>query len=118
MPEPTLIYATAAPDDVRRVQATLGVAASGQLVETALAAVARGLYETGVRKFVVAGGETSGAVVQALGVTALQIGAQIDPGVTATATIGAQPLGLALKSGNFGAVDFFEKALCRLEGQP
>ena len=117
LPEPSLIYATAAPDDVRRVQATLGVEASGHLVETALAAVARGLYEIGVRKFVVAGGETSGAVVQALGVTALQIGAQIDPGVPATATTGAEPLGLALKSGNFGAVDFFEKALRRLEGQ-
>ena len=117
LPEPSLIYATAAPDDVRRVQATLGVEASGHLVETALAAVARGRYEIGVRKFVVAGGETSGAVVQALGVTALQIGAQIDPGVPATATTGAEPLGLALKSGNFGAVDFFEKALRRLEGQ-
>ncbi len=118
LPDPSLIYATAAPDDVRRVQATLGVEASGHLVETALAAVARGLYGIGVRKFVVAGGETSGAVVQALGVTALQIGAQIDPGVPVTATIGAEPVGLALKSGNFGAVDFFEKALRRLEGQP
>jgi uncharacterized protein YgbK (DUF1537 family) len=117
LPEPTLVYATAAPDDVRRVQATLGIEASGHLVETALAAVARGLYDMGVRKFVVAGGETSGAVVQALGVTALQIGAQIDPGVPATATIGAEPLGLALKSGNFGAVDFFDKALRHLGGQ-
>jgi uncharacterized protein YgbK (DUF1537 family) len=117
LPQPVLIYATAAPDDVQRVQAALGVDAAGHLVETALAAVARGLREMGVRKFVVAGGETSGAVVQALGVTSLQIGAQIDPGVPATATIEAAPLGLALKSGNFGSVDFFEKALRALEGE-
>ncbi|EGD00984.1 type III effector Hrp-dependent outer, partial [Burkholderia sp. TJI49] len=63
-----------------------------------------------------AGGETSGAVVQALDVKSLQIGAQIDPGVPATATIDAQPLGLALKSGNFGALDFFDKALRALDG--
>ncbi|CAH2926265.1 MAG: 3-oxo-tetronate kinase [uncultured Paraburkholderia sp.] len=72
------------------------------------------LRRDGVRKFVVAGGETSGAVVQALDVRSLRIGAQIDPGVPATATTGAPPL--ALKSGNFGATDFFEKALRHLEG--
>jgi uncharacterized protein YgbK (DUF1537 family) len=116
LPEPVLIYATATPDEVRRVQQALGVTEAGQLVEATLAAIARGLREMGVRKFVVAGGETSGAVVQALEVKSLQIGAQIDPGVPATATIGAEPLGLALKSGNFGAVDFFSKALRQLEG--
>jgi uncharacterized protein YgbK (DUF1537 family) len=79
--------------------------------------VARQLRDAGVRKFVVAGGETSGAVVQALGVKVLRIGAQIDPGVPATASVGAKPLGLALKSGNFGTVDFFAKALRRLEGE-
>ena len=117
LPHPVLVYATAAPEDVQHVQATLGVEAAGHLVETTLAAVARGLREMGVRKFVVAGGETSGAVVQALGVTSLQIGAQIDPGVPATATIEATPLGLALKSGNFGSLDFFEKALRCLDGE-
>ncbi len=116
LPEPVLIYATATPDEVRSVQRALGVAEAGQLVEATLAAIARGLREMGVRKFVVAGGETSGAVVQALDVKSLQIGAQIDPGVPATATIDTEPLGLALKSGNFGAVDFFAKALRRLEG--
>jgi len=116
LPEPVLIYATATPDEVRSVQRALGVAEAGQLVEATLAAIARGLREMGVRKFVVAGGETSGAVVQALDVKSLQIGAQIDPGVPATATIDAEPLGLALKSGNFGAVDFFAKALRQLEG--
>jgi uncharacterized protein YgbK (DUF1537 family) len=72
------------------------------------------LRDAGVRKFVVAGGETSGAVVQALGICSLRIGPQIDPGVPATqsvATNGDVPLALALKSGNFGTTDFFEKAL-------
>ncbi|GAA0802520.1 3-oxo-tetronate kinase [Cupriavidus gilardii] len=116
LPEPVLIYATATPDEVRSVQQALGVTEAGQLVEATLAAIARGLREMGVRKFVVGGGETSGAVVQALDVKSLQIGAQIDPGVPATATIDAEPLGLAMKSGNFGAVDFFAKALRQLEG--
>lgn len=69
-----------------------------------------------MRRFVVAGGETSGAVVQALGVQLLQIGAQIDPGVPATVSTTAQPLALALKSGNFGGRDFFAKALKQLAG--
>ncbi|WP_175745944.1 3-oxo-tetronate kinase [Burkholderia ambifaria] len=116
LPQPVLIYATTSPDEVKAVQQALGVEAAGHLVESTLAAIARGLRELGVRKFVVAGGETSGAVVQALDVKSLQIGAQIDPGVPATATIDAQPLGLALKSGNFGTVDFFDKALRALDG--
>ena len=116
LPQPVLIYATTSPDEVKAVQQALGVEAAGHLVESTLAAIARGLRELGVRKFVVAGGETSGAVVQALDVKSLQIGAQIDPGVPATATIDVQPLGLALKSGNFGTVDFFDKALRALDG--
>jgi uncharacterized protein YgbK (DUF1537 family) len=115
-PQPVLIYATASPDEVKATQRELGVAQAGELVERTLASIARGLRELGVRKFVVAGGETSGAVVQALGVEMLRIGKQIDPGVPATATIGAEPLALALKSGNFGAVDFFAKALRQLDG--
>ena len=114
--QPVLIYATATPDEVKQVQSELGANEAGHLVEATLASVARGLHERGVRKFVVAGGETSGAVVQALDVRTLRIGAQIDPGVPATATAGAQPLALALKSGNFGSTDFFEKALRHLEG--
>ncbi len=114
--QPVLIYATATPDEVKAVQRELGVNEAGHLVETTLASIARGLRELGVRKFVVAGGETSGAVVQALDVRTLRIGAQIDPGVPATATMGAQPLALALKSGNFGTTDFFEKALRHFEG--
>ncbi len=113
--EPVLIYATSTPDEVVAVQQRLGTAASGELVEAALAAIARGLREAGVRRFVVAGGETSGAVVKALDVSALRIGPQIDPGVPWTASLGAAPLALALKSGNFGATDFFSKALVALE---
>ncbi|MEM5400362.1 3-oxo-tetronate kinase [Paraburkholderia unamae] len=115
-PQPVLIYATASPDEVKATQRELGVAQAGELVERTLASIARGLRDLGVRKFVVAGGETSGAVVQALGVAMLRIGKQIDPGVPATATIAAEPLALALKSGNFGAVDFFAKALRMLDG--
>jgi uncharacterized protein YgbK (DUF1537 family) len=112
--EPVLLYATSAPEEVAKVQQTLGTAASGALVERALARIARGLGELGVRRFVVAGGETSGSVVNALGVTSLVIGPQIDPGVPWTVSDGARHA-LALKSGNFGAVDFFEKALAQFE---
>lgn len=111
---PLLVYATAAPDSVRAVQAALGVQAAGQLVEHALAHIAHGLVLAGVRRLVVAGGETAGAVVQALGVTQLRIGAPICPGVpwTQAALPGSgEPVLLALKSGNFGGVDFFTQAL-------
>ncbi|MGN6829885.1 3-oxo-tetronate kinase [Paucibacter sp. M5-1] len=110
-PDPVLIYATAEPADVKAVQEALGVARAGQLVEHCLAQIAQGLVERGgVRRLVVAGGETSGAVVQALGVRSLRIGATIDPGVPWTQAEGRALL-LALKSGNFGSVDFFAKAL-------
>ncbi|KQT13283.1 3-oxo-tetronate kinase [Ramlibacter sp. Leaf400] len=107
---PVLVYATEAADRVREVQSTLGAGRAGQLVEDCLAQVARGLVDLGVRRLVVAGGETSGAVVQALGATQLRIGGPIDPGVPWTQVEG-RPLLLALKSGNFGTVDFFDKAL-------
>jgi len=107
---PLLVYATAPPERVAAAQAELGREAAGALVEETLAQVARGLVEAGVRRLVVAGGETSGAVVAALDVAALRIGPEIDPGVPWTATLGEPALLLALKSGNFGTVDFFEKA--------
>jgi uncharacterized protein YgbK (DUF1537 family) len=112
-----LIYATSTPDEVKAVQQQLGVERAGAMVEDALGQIAKGLLGQGVRRFVVAGGETSGAVVQALGVQLLQIGAQIDPGVPATVSSGAQPLAMALKSGNFGGRDFFSKALKQLAGE-
>lgn len=110
---PVLIYASAPPEVVKSIQDRLGRAEAGELVEGAMARIAKALVEEdGVRRLVVAGGETSGAVVSALGVTGLHIGGQIDPGVPGTVTLGtAEPIALALKSGNFGAPDFFEKAL-------
>ncbi len=109
--EPVLVYATAEPDAVRKAQARLGAQRAGEWVEQCLARIARGLVAQGVRRLVVAGGETSGAVVNALGVRALRIGPQIDPGVPWTVSMSEPRLALALKSGNFGTVDFFDKAL-------
>jgi uncharacterized protein YgbK (DUF1537 family) len=108
---PVLVYSTAEPEAVKAVQVQLGVAEAGALVEHALAAVARGLVGLGVRQLVVAGGETSGACVQALGIAQLQIGPQIDPGVPwCHAPTDAGGLHITLKSGNFGTEDFFSKA--------
>ncbi|HEY8357584.1 MAG TPA: 3-oxo-tetronate kinase [Ramlibacter sp.] len=115
--QPLLVYSSATPAQVQAVQARLGAGAAGALVEDALAAIARGLVERGVGRLVVAGGETSGAAVQALGVRQLRIGPQIDPGVPwcfATATACRADVHLALKSGNFGGPDFFRAAFERL----
>jgi 3-dehydrotetronate 4-kinase len=111
---PVLIYSTADPAAVKAVQGELGVGAAGEMVERTVAAIARGLVERGVRQLLVAGGETSGACVQALNIGQLQIGTQIDPGVPwCHAHSSAAPEGslhIALKSGNFGSEDFFVKA--------
>jgi uncharacterized protein YgbK (DUF1537 family) len=111
---PVLVHSTAQPEAVRAAQRALGVEAAGARVEQALAAVARGLVEAGVRQLVVAGGETSGACIQALGIGQLRIGAQIDPGVPWCHAMSKVPDGvalhLALKSGNFGGPDFFSRA--------
>jgi uncharacterized protein YgbK (DUF1537 family) len=106
---PVLIYSSADPAAVAAVQQKLGRDAAGSLVEQALAAATRQLVASGFSRLIVAGGETSGAVVNGLGVTALEIGPEIDPGVPWTRAIG-HDLVLALKSGNFGAPDFFTKA--------
>jgi len=108
---PVLVYATAEAEAVRAAQAKLGAQRAGEMVEDCLARIAAGLVGKGTRRLVVAGGETSGAVVKALGVSGLRIGPQIDPGVPWTQSIGEPRLAFALKSGNFGAVDFFSKAL-------
>jgi 3-dehydrotetronate 4-kinase len=108
--KPVLIYSTAAPEQVASIQSKLGREQAGELVEQTLGRVARGLVDAGVRRLVVAGGETAGAVVGALGVQGLHIGPEIDPGVPWTFSIGQPTLALALKSGNFGATDFFTKA--------
>jgi uncharacterized protein YgbK (DUF1537 family) len=111
---PVLVYATAAPADVAAAQAALGVARAATLVEQAFRTIAVALAEAGVTAFVVAGGETSGAVVEALGVTALAIGPEIAPGVPWTRSLADPPLWLALKSGNFGGDDFFACASAAL----
>ncbi|WP_218510094.1 3-oxo-tetronate kinase [Variovorax sp. dw_308] len=111
---PVLVYSTADPQQVKATQGQLGVEAAGALMERTLAAVARGMVERGVRRLLVAGGETSGACVQALGIAQLQIGAQIDPGVPWCHALAdgapAPGMHIALKSGNFGSDDFFTKA--------
>jgi uncharacterized protein YgbK (DUF1537 family) len=132
---PILVYSTASAEEVRAVRAdpavenaeALGV---GEAIEGVLAGITQALVAQGVRRIIVAGGETSGAVVRALGVRALRIGPEIAPGVPWTSTLHAaddgaeqspqpsqvQPptLALALKSGNFGDSDFFLNAWSRL----
>ena len=93
------------------MQASLGRERAGAMIEQAIAKLAGGLAAQGVRRFVIAGGETSGAVVSALGVEALEIGPQIATGVPACLSCGSPRFALALKSGNFGGPDFFEEAL-------
>ncbi|MGO4572359.1 3-oxo-tetronate kinase [Microvirga sp. 2TAF3] len=112
---PVLVYSTASPDEVQDVQTRLGRMNAGELVEHFLAEIARALPEKGFTRLIVAGGETSGAVVGALGVSALTIGPEIDPGVPWTRTLAGTDLALALKSGNFGAPDFFLKAWSLLQ---
>lgn len=112
--DPLLIYASQPPDKVAAIQAKHGRAESGAMVEQAMARIATGLVEAGVGRLVVAGGETAGAVVGALGVRTLQIGPEIDPGVPWTAALDGPKLSLALKSGNFGGRDFFLKAFAVL----
>ncbi|MDO8449846.1 MAG: four-carbon acid sugar kinase family protein [Rhodoferax sp.] len=115
---PVLIYSSADATAVKSVQGQLGVEAAGALVERTLAAIAGGLVTRGVRQLVVAGGETSGACVQALNITQMKIGPQIDPGVpwchAHTEAAPREGLHLTLKSGNFGADDFFSKAFAVL----
>lgn len=111
-----LVYATDTPEAVKASQAQLGVAAAGELVEQAMATLAQQAYIRGVRRFVVAGGETSGAVTQALGVREVLIGKEICPGVPWVYSGSSKdPVALALKSGNFGSPTFFKDALSLLE---
>ncbi len=113
--KPILISATSDPETVKELQDALGRDEAGAVMEDILAEVARRLHLAGARRIVVAGGETSGAVVNALDVSALRIGPQIDPGVPWTASVSDDPVLLTMKSGNFGAPDFFEKAFAQSE---
>lgn len=111
---PVLVYSTADADEVKSVQAQRGTLHAGEHTEQALALVAQGLVQQGVSQLVVAGGETSGACVQALGISQMTIGSQIDPGVpwcfAPSQHATTDGIHLTLKSGNFGSVDFFNKA--------
>jgi 3-dehydrotetronate 4-kinase len=108
---PCLLHASASPADVRRIQQHHGRDVSGETIERAMGTIAQKLAERGVRRFIVAGGETSGAVARALNIQALDIGAQIAPGVPATQSRGSKRFALVLKSGNFGGPDFFREAV-------
>ncbi|MDQ2632366.1 MAG: four-carbon acid sugar kinase family protein [Pseudomonadota bacterium] len=109
-----IVYSTADPGSVAAAQQNFGREEIAARVEHFFAGLVRRLVDSGVRRVVVGGGETSGAVVEALGITSMSIGEEIDPGVPALVAERNGPLGLALKSGNFGADDFFEKAVDRI----
>ncbi len=109
-----LIYTSADPAVVRAAQSRHGLAASATAIEGLFAETARLLVAGGATRLITAGGETSGAVVEGLSLDRLEIGPEIDPGVPAMRA--GPDLVLALKSGNFGAPDFFAKAAARLEG--
>lgn len=112
---PVVIYGSADPDSVAAAQARYGRGRAGEMMEQVLGDIASGLLRQGTGRFLVAGGETSGAVVSALGIRALHIGQLIAPGVPWTQSIGQSPVALSLKSGNFGGADFFEHALDLLQ---
>jgi uncharacterized protein YgbK (DUF1537 family) len=110
---PVLIASSSTPDQVAAVQAQHGRDGAGHAIEQAMADIAEGLVQSGVRRLVVAGGETSGAVVDRLGIPGFLVGAEIAAGVPVLRSVGvaAGEMSLALKSGNFGAADFFADAL-------
>ena len=104
-----LVYATASREELVAIQKEYGVDASSKVVEQFFSQLTHYLQEQGVRNFIVAGGETSGVVTQSLDVIGFHIGPQITPGVPWVKAVN-RPLSLALKSGNFGDIDFFQKA--------
>ncbi|GLS44284.1 3-oxo-tetronate kinase [Methylobacterium brachythecii] len=111
-----LVYSSADPEDIAAAQARYGREAVAEALDGVFGNLAKDLVTRGLRRLVVAGGETSGAVVGALDLSALTVGREIDPGVPVLVSETAPRLGLALKSGNFGAVDFFDKALAHIGG--
>lgn len=110
---PVLIASSSTPEQVAALQARHGRDAAGHAIEQAMAALAQGLVAAGVRRLVVAGGETSGAVVDRLGIPGFLVGAEIAAGVPVLRAVGAAQgaMLLALKSGNFGGPAFFDDAL-------
>jgi uncharacterized protein YgbK (DUF1537 family) len=112
-----LIYSSGSPEEVKAARDKYGRHQVATAIENLFSDLAKAAVDSGIRRLVVAGGETSGAVVSALGLEALTIGPEIDPGVPVLYTQKGAPLALALKSGNFGAPDFFTKALAAMEGR-
>lgn len=111
-----IIYATSEPDTVKKVQAELGVDMAGKIVEQGLSECAIAARELGIKNFIIAGGETSGAITKALNVRQLDIGIEIAPGVPWTFSGKRNnQIALSLKSGNFGSEEFFTEALSKLE---
>ena len=110
---PVLIASSSTPDQVAALQSRHGRDAAGHAIEQAMADIADGLVQSGVRRLVVAGGETSGAVVDRLGIPGFLVGAEIAAGVPVLRAVGAEngEMLLALKSGNFGGPEFFSDAL-------
>lgn len=110
---PLLIASSATPDEVAALQSRHGRDAAGHAIEQAMADIAEGLVRSGVRRLVIAGGETSGAVVDRLGIPGFLVGAEIAAGVPVLRAVGARDgdMLLALKSGNFGGPRFFSDAL-------
>jgi len=113
-----LVYSSATSEEVKTLQSEFGIDAVAHRIESFFSSLASQLVQNGYKRLVVAGGETSGAVVSALGIDAFDIGSEIDPGVPTLSTRGTNSIAMALKSGNFGAPDFFAKALKQLEAQP
>jgi len=108
--QPVLIYSSADPNEVAQTQKRYGTHKAGAMVERTLSAIASRLTAGEFKRLIAAGGETSGAIVSALNVSALRIGPEIAPGVPWTESLGTPQLALALKSGNFGGERFFEDA--------
>lgn len=109
--QPVLIYSSDSPIEVASMQEEFGRETLSAMIEAAMGNIASNLVGRGRRRLILAGGETSGAVVSALAVTGLKVGPEIAPGVPWTETVDEPRIALALKSGNFGAVDFFSRAL-------
>ena len=110
-----LVSSSADPEIVRALQAKHGTGKIAEAIEGFFAALAAALVKAGRHRLLIAGGETSSAVVSALGGAPMRIGPEIDPGVPVLVTQGAAPLALVLKSGNFGAEDFFLKARATID---
>ncbi|MEM8672132.1 MAG: 3-oxo-tetronate kinase [Planctomycetota bacterium] len=110
--EPVMVYSTSGPDRVTQLQQTHGVDSLAEVIEDAMGTLAQRLIDHhDVRRLILAGGETSGAITRRLNIKTIRVGPEICPGVPWTETVASNPLTLVLKSGNFGDDDFFETAI-------